>query len=109
LNKVIFEMNYSNYDEFMEKYGWEKNPEYFINFDLIAWSFEGIGVMLSRKLIDATLVNDLIGGGMIEYWDKAKPFYHEFRRRFNLPSTYEYVDYLYEEIKPLYDKKHPRT
>jgi hypothetical protein len=77
LNHVMLEMSYKDYDEFMEKYGREKNPDYFINFDLIAWNFDMIGALVSRNQIDPGLVTELVGGGLLSYWDKAKPFYVE--------------------------------
>lgn len=107
-NEVVMNMNYKDYDEFLEKYGWEKNPDYYIHFDLIGWNFHGMGVLVKKNQIDPELVTELIGAGVITFWDKAKPFYLEWRRRYNIPA-YKGIDYLYEVTRDIYYSKHPEV
>jgi hypothetical protein len=105
-NNITMEMKYRDYDEFLEKYGWEKNPSYFIHFDRIGWTLHGMGVLLRKNQIDPELVCDLCGAGILDFWDKAKPFYVEWRRRYNIP-VYEGIDYLYDRVKVIFNEKHP--
>ena len=104
-NSVTMDMKYRDYDEFLEKYGWEKNPDFYINFDLIGWTFHGMGVLVKKNQIDPELVTELSGAGIISYWEKSKPFYVEWRRRY-IPTAYWGIDYLYDKVKKIYSEKH---
>jgi hypothetical protein len=98
---------YVDYDKSEEEFGKEAN--------MVAWSegsslfafFEGLGVLVHRKLIDPNLVDDLLSGPIIRYWESSKPYIVERRIRQNHPPIGEWIEYLYSQIKPIFDKQHP--
>jgi hypothetical protein len=102
-NSVAMDMQYRDYDEFLEKYGWEENPDFYSYFDLIGWTFHGMGVLVKKRQIDPELVSELCGAGLISYWEKSKPFYEEWRRRYIL-TAYWGIDYLYDKVKRIYSE-----
>ncbi|MEM3616823.1 MAG: hypothetical protein QXJ31_02800 [Candidatus Bathyarchaeia archaeon] len=61
--------------------------------------FEGLGVLLHRKLIDIGLVDDLFSGMIIRYWEACKPFIEDARKHLNYPQYAEWFEYLYNEMK----------
>jgi len=61
--------------------------------------FEGIGVLLRRKLIDIGLVDDLLTAPIKVTWEKMKPVAEGYRKELNLPTVMEYFEYLYNEMQ----------
>ena len=97
--------SFRDYDDFQSKYGDAVNPEAYLHHSSLSFFFEGIGVLVLRKLIDPSLVDDLMSGPIITYWEKMRPFYLEYRVRFDWPQFGEYIEYLYNHIKPIAEKQ----
>ena len=110
-NKHFFalrEWEWNDYEDFMERYGGDKNPDIYYHFSSIGTFFEGIGVLVKRKLIDPTIVDDLISNSVIFFWEKfGVPIIKERQVRDNFPQFYEWVEYLYSVVKPIRDSQHP--
>jgi hypothetical protein len=64
-----------------------------------AYFFEELGVLLKRKLVDISLVDDLFSAPIIRFWEAAKPFVERARKQLNEPQYAEHIDYLYNEMK----------
>ena len=60
---------------------------------------EGVGVLLHRKLIDISLVDDLLSGPIKMVWEKMKPIIEDARKQLKQPQYAEWVEYLYNEMK----------
>jgi hypothetical protein len=102
---TLYTMEYKNYDDFMDKYGWKSNPEFFKKFNKFVSYLEGVGVLVKRGLIDPSMVYDLNGGLVRWYWEKSKPFWLEFRARNNERNTVEYTEYLYDRLSKMDEDK----
>ena len=61
--------------------------------------FEGIGVLLKRKLIDIELVDDLFSEPIRTLWVNMKPMIDGSRKYLNQPRVFEWFEYLYNEMK----------
>jgi len=70
-----------------------------IRLRTIGGFFEGIGVLLYRKLVDIRLVDDLFRESIKVMWEKAKAPLCDARQRFNIPSYGRYFEYLYTELQ----------
>ena len=66
--------------------------------------FNGIGVLLHRKLIDIEMVDDLISVNIRGYWKKFGSLVYRSREIIDEPKLYFYTEYLYNEIMKKYDK-----
>jgi len=64
-----------------------------------AYFFEELGVLLKRKLVDISLVDDLFSAPIRRFWEAAKPFVEEARKQLNEPQYAEHIEYLYNEMK----------
>jgi hypothetical protein len=95
---------WEDYDDFMEKYGPRTNPKAFDRLGSIGAFFEGIGVLVHRDLIDASLVGQLMSRHIIMFWEKIAPISLEMRRRLKMPVDV-WLEYLYNEIKPMMENQ----
>jgi hypothetical protein len=107
VTEIIANWEWSDLDDFMEKYGGLKNPKAYGR--IVSWLdyFEGIGVLVKRKLIDASLIDDLMSGFVIMFWEKTESFVREYRASRNYPQYAEHFEYLYHEIKSIIEEQHP--
>jgi hypothetical protein len=61
--------------------------------------FEGLGILLKRKIVDISLVDDLYSSTIIMSWEKTKPIWEILRKQYGRPQIFEYFEYLYNEMK----------
>jgi len=83
---------YKDYNDYEQKYGWPEVVE-------VGTFFEGIGLLLKRKLIDIQLVDDLFTGPVRLAWEKMKLMIEGARKHLNMPTAYEWFEYLYNEMQ----------
>jgi hypothetical protein len=103
----IMEWEFKDLDEFLEKYGSEKNPEAFAMRGSVGAYFEGMGVLVKRGLIDVTITDDLVSGVIIRFWNQLGPIYIGLRERLNYPQFAEWTEYLYNQIRQIAEQQHP--
>jgi len=65
----------------------------------IGMFFEGVGILLKRKLIDIELVDDMFTSPIKRTWEKMRSMTLEARKATNTPETFEWFEYLYNEMK----------
>ena len=93
----IVAMEFKDYDEFTQKY-----PSGTLETTMVGTVcafYEGIGVLLHRKLIDIGLIDDLFSTPIIEVWEKLESIVKEVRKRWKRPQVWEWFEYLYNEMK----------
>jgi len=83
---------FKDYSDYEKRYGWSEVYE-------LGLFFEGIGVLLHKKLIDIKLVDDLFSSATKLLWEKMKPIAEGMRKELNLPQIGEYFEYLYNELQ----------
>ena len=101
----IMRWKWENYDDYINKYGSESNPEAYIMYRKVFGFFEGVGVLVRRRLIDPSLVDDLMSGAIVQYWERFESILLERRRRLNWPQVGEQIEYLYNEVKPIAERQ----
>jgi len=100
----ILSWKWKDYDDFMGKYGYRADPKAWRTFGSVGAFFEGIGVLVHRGLIDVDLVGELLSRHIVFFWDKIKPISLEMRRRLEVPVDV-WLEYLYNEVKPVMSKQ----
>jgi hypothetical protein len=105
--ELLLDWNYTDYDDFMEKYGPDTNRGDYERFHRYFTHLEGMGIYVKRGLIRAELIDDFMSGDVVGFWEKFSPFILEFRKRRNSPAAYEHVEFLYNKVKPIRDRQHP--
>jgi hypothetical protein len=103
----VISWEWIDFDDYLKKYGPDTNPEkHFIRGNVGSF-FEGLGVLVKNKQISPELVDDLMSQHIITYWEKFGPIIKEARTMMNYPHAAEGVEYLYNQIKPIYEEQHP--
>jgi len=90
--KKVMSMESKNYCNYEKWYEWS-------DFIVVAAFFEGIGILLCRKLIDIRLVDDLFSYSVKTIWEKIKEVVEAIRKHQNAPQIWEWFEYLYIEMK----------
>ena len=95
---MFMNTEYENYEEFVEKYGSVLSKEQVgIAFGMIATFYEGIGILVHKKLADVDLISELFPAQAI--WMKIKPLTEGARKQYANPSLLEWFEYLANEIQ----------
>jgi hypothetical protein len=94
----IFEAEFKDYDDFVRRYGapFSKKPIP-MSFFIVSNFMERVGVLLKNKLLDVSLVSQLMT--VNDFWEKMKPVIEGIRREEHNPNYYVYFEYLYDEMK----------
>jgi hypothetical protein len=87
----IESIEFKNYDEYVKKYG---SGDYV----QCATFFEGIGVLLKKKLIDINLVDALFGIPLVYMYERMKPLIEGNREQFHNQRVFEYFEYVHNEM-----------
>ena len=101
LQEAYFETAYgfefADYDDFMKKYRMPSKP--ILPLWQVCKFFDGVGVILRRKLVDIGLVDELFHTEATVIWKKVKPLIEGRRKELNQPTVYQSFEYLYNEMK----------
>jgi len=95
--ETAYGMKFADYDDFMKKYRMPAKP--IVPLWQVCKFFDGVGVLLRRKLVDIGLVDELFHAEMTIIWEKVKPLVEGRRRELNQPTVYQNFEYLYNELK----------
>jgi len=99
------EWKWTDYEDFEKKYVVDRDNN--AKFWAVSDYFEGIGVLVKRKLIDSELVDDMMSSGIIRFWEKTGLVMEELRVRHHFPQLNEHVEFLYYEVKRIAERQHP--
>jgi hypothetical protein len=103
---VLFRMEFEDWEDFNKKLDPLENPDERVIWFSVLSFFDGVGVLLKRKLIDIALIDDLLATAIRYIWEKMGPFEIESRKRLNQPRAWDDFEYLYNELMK-YHEEHP--
>jgi len=75
------------------------------DFMVVASFFEGIGILLHKKLIDIEMADDLFSYSIKTIWEKIREVVKAVRKHHNAPQIYEWFEYLYNELQKREQRK----
>jgi len=94
-------LEFEDFNDFRKKYAssfdYAETPEFIAN-EMVSVLFEGIGVLLYRKLVGIELLDDLFTGPIKSTWKKMKPLVQGYRKTM-YPQAYEWFEYLFNETQ----------
>ena len=105
-NLAFSYLEFDGYDDFMEKYSRDVNPRMYARLYHTMMFYEGIGLLVKRGLIDVEMVEDFMSGVIMGFWGKYGPILKEIAVRMDYPTFGEYTEYLYKQIRPIYERQH---
>jgi hypothetical protein len=89
-------IEYKNYEDYLEKYA--ESPQN-MAMKILGNYFEGIGILVNRKLVDAGLVHDFWGDIILSSWEQIKPLIADMRTDSGDRNMFTFWEYLYNEMK----------
>lgn len=94
---------YKDYNDFVKRYGelHSEKPEQKALLAVINY-FEGLGILVKRKLVDIDLVYDFWGPDLNTIWGKLKPIIEGEKKKWNWPTLNS--EYLFNEMKKIEQK-----
>ncbi|MHA2164072.1 MAG: DUF4760 domain-containing protein, partial [Candidatus Thorarchaeota archaeon] len=102
---MLYHWKWKDFDEFWEKYSYETNLEAYSTYMEIHAINEGLGLLVKHNMIDAGMVNDWLGKLYTDTWELFEPVTFGFRERYNAPNRWEWFEFLYNKIKPIYRER----
>jgi len=101
LQEAYFEtgygMEFADYDDFKKKY--RMPAKSILPLWQVSKFFDGVGVLLRRKLVEIGLVDELFHTEVTVIWEKVNPLVEGRRKELNQPTAYQPFEYLYNEMK----------
>ena len=97
----VCSIEYKNYEDYLERYS--EKPEN-MTLKILGNYFEGIGILVYRKLVDADIVYDFWGEIIQSSWEKIQPLVVDMRKDVGDLNMFRFWEYLYDEMKRRKDK-----
>jgi hypothetical protein len=92
----VCSIEYKNYDDYLKRYlGKPENTM----LKILGNYFEGIGILVSKKLVEADIVYDFWGDIIQSLWEKIKPLITDMRKDSGDQNMFMFWEYLYDEMK----------
>ena len=92
----VCSMEYEDYDDYVERYS-EKPEDMMLK--ILGNYFEGIGILVYRKLVRADVIYDFWGDIIQSSWEKIKPLIADMRKDSGDNNMFRFWEYLYDEMK----------
>jgi hypothetical protein len=94
----VLSLEFKDYDDFTRKYGDLRSGkcEVGVPFRMVCNLFETAGFLFHNGLIEYEIVSQF---PVTVAWEKVKPIVEGFRKEFNFPQSFEWFEYLYNEMK----------
>ena len=92
----VCSIEYENFDDYLERYSGK--PESTM-LKMLGNYFEGIGILVSKKLVEADIVYNFWGDIIQSSWEKIKPLIADMRKDSGDLNMFVSWEYLYNEMK----------
>jgi len=92
----ICSIEYENYNDYLERYSGK--PENTM-LKMLGIYFEGIGILVNKKLVKADIVYNFWGDIIQSSWEKVKPLIADMRKDSGDLNMFVFWEYLYDEMK----------
>jgi hypothetical protein len=99
LTRFQYTKEWDTPEEAFEKFIYDFNAEVYSNLQILHNFYEGLGVLVKKKLIDIELVEDLFSKRIMWHWIRNKPAFLHARKELDDPTQYDGIEYLYNIMK----------
>ncbi len=94
----LWNYDYSDIEDWMRKYHPLKNPEAYASFMRLGRFYEGVGIMVEKRLISMDLVSELMSEAILFNWDRLKVYAYGQRELTRMP-IWSHFENLANEVK----------
>jgi len=89
-----------SYDSFVKGHGpVTESSQIYSDIDRIGWFFNLMGFLVKEKIVHIKIVDELLGYWVIRNWETIKPLVYGWRKQYDIPESYQWFEYLYNEMK----------
>ena len=89
-----------SYDSFVKEHGSVTEPSPInTDIDLVGWFFNLVGFLVKEKIVQIKQIDELLGYWVIKDWETIKPLVSGWRKQYDIPESYRWFEYLYNEMK----------
>ena len=89
----------SDVDQYSAKSVFDYPKELYFAVNKVCLFFEGVGILLRRRITNTRMIEDLFGETVIRAWESVKTSVVSARHQLNDPEVYYYFEYLHNEMK----------
>ena len=95
----IRKMNYETFEEVIEKYGFEVNPDSWIARHSLCRFYSGLGMLVHDGEIELSRVEDMMGDVIVSSWETLRIGLLGSRENMGWSELYLFYEYLYHLLK----------
>jgi len=95
----IRKMNYESFEDVVEKYGFEVNPDSWIARHSLCRFYSGLGMLVHDGEIELSRVEDMMGDIIVGSWETLKTATLGSREAYGWSELYLFFEYLYHLLK----------
>jgi len=89
-----------DYDSFVKKHGpVTEASQIWTDIDRVGWFFNMMGFLVKERTVHMRQVDELLGHWVTKNWETIKPLVDGWRKQYNIPESYRWFEYLYNEKK----------
>jgi hypothetical protein len=104
-SKFMYSWNWTDFNDFWEKYGPETNLDEWSDM-MQYWTFiENLGVLVRRKSLSIELIDDVFAGIILDHWEKAEPIAVGLRELWDMPDVMIWTEQLSDELIKIRTKR----
>jgi hypothetical protein len=100
IEEVVGEWNWSDYEEFLAKYG-PTNPKNWAKFIHVSSFFDSMGKLLEESITDAELLPEAMAAIAMIWWEKIEPIQADLAKRWRSSESLDSSEFLYKTLKRL--------
>ena len=104
---MIGKREWNTFEEWWDRFGPENNIEYFAKWLRGQILYEIYGAMVRRGFVDVDLIDDMMSGPILMYWEASKPIIYGMREKKGYPQFQEHFEYLARRIRDVVSEQHP--
>jgi hypothetical protein len=103
---TVYNLEWEDYDDFIERYGWENNPDIWVLISYQWQLYNHFGHQVKLGAIDLEQYYDAGSTGCPLLWRKYEPVIREMRRLVpQKPEMFKWWEYLVEEMERESDRR----
>ena len=106
--EIIYVYKYEDFEESQDKPTFllgETDIEVASTVGEVCAFFEGMGLLVKRRLIDINLVAELLSSPLSWVWKKLENPIRRARKHWGRPQIWEWFEYLYNEVQKIPSRK----
>jgi hypothetical protein len=104
---VMYIQEFNDYEDWLVEYGVNNNLEAWSNFCFICNTFQSIGLLVERGILEPDIVYDQEGELIMRSWERMSPIIEGMRGHRQYVSLFDHYESLYNRMVKIREQLHP--